>query len=156
MEAMGIIRRSKSPWSSPLHLVPKKDGGLRPCGDYRRLNNATTPDRYTVPFLTDAHSQLHGKTIFSKIDLIKSYYQIPVAAADIQKTAVATPFGLWEWTRCPFGLKNAGQAFQRLMHQALGDLPWAFVYMDDVLVASTSPEEHLQHLTVLFLSLIHI
>ena len=150
MEDLGIIRKSKSPWSSPLHLVPKKDGGTRPCGDYRRLNAVTTSDRYPIPYLSDAHNFLEGKTVFSKIDLIKSYYQIPVAPEDIPKTAVITPFGLYEWCRTPFGLRNAAQAFMRLMHQVAGDLDFIFIYLDDILVASSSLEEHYQHLQQLF------
>ena len=150
MENLGIIQRSKSPWASPLHIVPKKDGGFRPCGDYRRLNVVTEADKYPIPYLHDATNFLRGKTIFSKVDLVKSYYQIPVAVDDVPKTAVITPFGLFEWKRCPFGLKNAAQAFQRLMHRVLEDLPFVYVYMDDLLCASTSADEHVQHLATLF------
>ena len=150
LERMGVIRRSKSPWSSPLHLVPKKDGSYRPCGDFRRLNGVTVPDKYQLPYMGDVANILAGKTIFSKVDLVKGYHQIPVAAADIHKTAVVTPFGLFEWCRTPFGLKNAAQAFQRLMDVVGRDLPFAFIYLDDILVASSSREEHLEHLTTLF------
>ena len=88
MEDMGIIRRSDSPWSSPLHMVPKNSGGWRPCGDYRRLNDVTTADRNPVPHIQDFASQLAGASIFSKIDLVRGYHQIPVAADDVSKTAV--------------------------------------------------------------------
>ena len=111
----GIIRRSSSCWSSPLHMVPKKDGTWRPCGDFRRLNAATKDDKYPLPNMADLSARLDGCTIFSKLDLQKGYLQVPVAAADVEKTAVITPFGLFEFLRMPFGLKNAGMTFQRLM-----------------------------------------
>lgn len=104
----GVIRPSKSPWASPLHIVPKKDGRLRPCGDYRALNARTVPDRYTPPHIEDFTHLLHGKNVFSKIDLIQAYNQIPVALNDIEKTAIITPFGLFEYVFTPFGLRNAG------------------------------------------------
>jgi hypothetical protein len=115
LESLGIVRRSDSPWSSPLHMVPKPNGSWRPCGDYRRLNSVTTADKYPLPNLQDLSTFLHGATVFSKIDLEKGYYQIPMSEADIPKTAIITPFGLFEFLFMPFGLTNAGQTFQRLM-----------------------------------------
>ena len=150
---LGICYRGKSEWSSPLLVTTKPNGGWRVCGDYRRLNNLTTDDRYPVRSLTDFTIDLHGKTIFSKIDLMKGYHQIPVAEDDVRKTAVITPFGLFIFPRTPFGLKNAGQDFQRLMDAILGDLPRVFVYIDDILVASASMEEHLADLEAVFTTL---
>ena len=150
MERMGIIAKSCSPWSSALHMVRKDCGSWRPCGDYRRLNDVTVPDRYPLPHLQDCTALLAGCSVFSKVDLIRGYHQVPIAPGDVHKTAITTPFGLWEFRRMPFGLRNAAQTFQRLMHNVLQDLPFIFVYLDDILVASRSPEEHLHHLRALF------
>jgi hypothetical protein len=150
LEAAGIVRRSNSPWSSPLHMVPKADGSWRPCGNYRRLNTVTTPDRYPLPSMLDLSAKLHGCKFFSCVDLIKGYHQIPMAAVDIEKTAIITPFGLFEYLFMPFGLTNAAQSFQRLMDKLLRHLPFVFTYLDDHLIASRTLEEHLLHLQQFF------
>ena len=146
MEKAGIIRRSNSPWSSPLHMVRKKDGGWHPCGDYRRLNMVTVPDRYPLPNIADFSSRIAGSTVFFKLDLQKGYYQVPMAEEDICKTAIITPFGMFEFLRLPFGLRNAGNTFQRMMDSILGDLPYCFTYVNDILVFSSSLEQHVDHL----------
>jgi hypothetical protein len=150
MERDGIVRRSNSPWSSPLHMVRKPDGSWRPCGDYRRLNLVTVPDSYPLPNMLDFLERIAGCTIFSKVDLRKGYHQILMHPGDIEKTAIATPFGLFEFLRMTFGLRNAGNTFQRQMYRLLAGLDFVFVYLDDIIIGSRSAAEHGWHLRALF------
>ena len=142
----GIVERSNSPYASPLHMVRKKCGGWRPCGDFRRLNAQTVPDRYPLPRISNLSANVKGAKIFSKLDVLKAYHQIPMAANSKAKTAICTPFGSYQYRRMPFGLKNSGSSFQRLIDICISDLPFCFAYIDDILVFSRNEQEHLHHL----------
>lgn len=146
----GIISPSDSNYASPLHMVKKANGEWRPCGDYRMLNRQTKPDMYPLPFLQDFTHILHGKTVFSTIDLLKAYNQIPIEPCDVPKTAIITPFGLYQWNFMSFGLRNCGQTFQRHMDEIMRGLDFVFVYIDDLLVASRDTDEHKTHLRMVF------
>ncbi|CAI5658656.1 unnamed protein product [Oreochromis niloticus] len=140
----GVIRESESPFSSPIVVVRKKNGDVRLCVDYRKLNLNTIRDAYALPNLEEAFSALTGSKWFSVLDLKSGYYQIEVDEADKHKTAFVCPMGFFEFNRMPQGITNAPSTFQRLMEKCMGDinLKEVLVYLDDLIVYSETLEQH--------------
>jgi hypothetical protein len=152
MLKMGVIRSSKSPWSSPVVLVTKKDGSIRFCVDYRKLNTVTINDAYPIPNIEDNLNLLRGKKFYSSMDAINGFFQIPMKKSDIDKTAFVTADGLYEFLVMPFGIKTNSSCFQRMMDHVLQGIRYDFVlaYIDDILCYSDDFNQHLKHLEVLF------
>ncbi|KAH7732163.1 gagpol and env protein precursor [Aphelenchoides avenae] len=141
-----VIRPSSSPWSSPIVLALKKDGSLRFCVDYRKLNNATKMDSYPLPNAEYLLHALQGKQYFSSLDLASGYWQIRLAEEAREKTAFSTPYGHFEWNVLPFGLSTSPACFERMLDSIFSDLigHTLFIYLDDILIATETVEEHLQ------------
>ena len=152
-----VIRPSMSPWASPVVMVKKKDGSMRFCVDYRKLNEVTEKDAYPLPRIDDTLESLHGACYFSTLDLKSGYWQVPVKEEHKKKTAFRTSAGrLYEWNRLPFGLCNAPATFSRLMDHVLTGLSWeiCLFYLDDIIVFSRTWEEHLTRLETVFKRLV--
>jgi transposase InsO family protein len=144
----GVIRESKSPWSSPLVLISKADKTTRICVDYRRLNDYTIPDAYALPRIEEGLDLLRNSNWFSTIDLKSGFWQIAMEESDIEKTAFASPFGHFEFTCTPFGLRNAGATCQRTIEKCLGELNNKIcqAYFDDVIIFADTFEQHAERL----------
>ena len=149
----GVIQSSISPWASPVVMVKKKDGSMRFCVDFRKVNDATIKDAHPLPRIDDTLESLHGAKFFSTLDLKSGYWQVPIREQDKEKTAFRTCSGqLYEFNQLPFGLCNAPATFSRLMDRALAGLAWniCLYYLDDIIVFSASWEEHLERLRAVF------
>ena len=141
------IRKSNSPWASAVVLVRKKDGSLRFCIDLRKLNARTIKDVYSLPRVDETLDCLGGSVIFTSLDLKSGYWQVKMDEMSKQLTAFTVgPLGFYECERMPFGLTNAPATFQRLMESCLGDLHlnWCIIYLDDIIVFSEMPKEHIK------------
>lgn len=152
-----IIRPSCSPWSAPIWVVPKKldasgNTKWRVVVDYRRLNEKTIDDKYPLPNITDLLDKLGKCQYFTTLDLASGFHQIEMHEKDIEKTAFSTEHGHYEFLRMPFGLKNAPATFQRVMDNVLRGLQneKVLVYLDDILIYSTSLQEHIEKLRLVF------
>ena len=148
-----LIEPSCSSWSSPVVLVPKKDNDYRMCVDYRRLNQNTIKDAYALPRVDDIlYSIGKNAKILSTLDLYSGYHQIPMYPPDMDKTCFTTPFGNYNFRVMPFGLCNAPATFQREMNRIFFDLIGKniFIYIDDVVVFSETPEKHIEDLKEVF------
>ena len=140
-----IISKSHSPWSSPIILVQKKDGSLRFCVEYRKVNEVTRKDAYPLPRIDETLDTLSGSSWFTTLDLLSGYWQVEVAEEDREKTAFCTREGLFHFNVMPFGLCNAPAMFQRLMDLLLAGLLWeaCLVYIDDVIIIGNDFQSHL-------------
>ena len=147
-----VIRESNSPWCARALLVPKKDGTTCMVIDYTALNNKTIKDKHPLPNISAMFQRLEGATYFSLLDLASGYYQFSMRRADIEKTAFATPEGLYEFTRMPMGLSNAPATFQRAMNHIFAGMinQGVMVFIDDILVYSKTWNEHMELLREVF------
>lgn len=148
----GIIEPSSSEWASPPVLVRKKDGKLRYCIDYRKLNNVTIKDAFPIPKTESCLDTLRGSVYMSTLDMASGYYQVKLDEKDKHKTAFVTKYGLFQYTKLPFGLCNSPATFSRVIQLVLQGLSWkeCLAYLDDVIVLGTDFESHIQSLTKVF------
>ena len=147
MRDAGVIEPATSEWASPIVPAPKKDGSLRFCVEYRRLNAKTVRDAYPRPRIDDCLNSLGDAEIFTTLDCNAGYWQVPVAPEDRDKTTFTSYLGTFRYTRMPFGLRHAPSTFQRALDIILSKVRWqsCLIYFDEFLVFSRSIDEHLRH-----------
>ena len=145
-----VIHTSHSSWSAPIIVVPKGDGGKCLVIDYRALNKVTRKFTWPMPKVEDIFSKLNGATYFTTLDLHTGYHHIPLDKSSIPKTIFNSPFGKFEYVKVPFGLAQAPAYFQELMTGILKDFPFAIAYLDDIIIFSKTPQEHLSHIHMVF------
>ena len=145
-----MICPSHSSWSAPIIVVPKGNRGKHLVIDYRALNKVTRKFTWPMPKVEDIFSKLNGATYFSTLDLWVGYYHIPLDKSSIPKTAFNSPFRKYKYIKVPFGLAQAPAYFQELMMGILKDLPFAIAYLDDIIIFSNTPQEHLSHICMVF------
>jgi predicted aspartyl protease len=157
LRKLNIIDYSKSPWSSPIVPIKKKDGSIRLCIDYRELNKVTKADRFPIPNMSDLVFGLHGMVYFTTLDLVKGYYQVPLHPDSAEYTAFSTQKNHYQFRRLSFGLKNAPGAFQREMQEVLSEFnsKQVLVYIDDILIMAHTFDEHLDLVTKVLATLNH-
>ena len=149
----GLATRSTSPWASPCLLVPKPNGKVRLCTDYRKVNTVTIKDSYPLPRIDDILDAIGNAKYLTQIDLLRGYYQIPLTDKAKLISAFITPFGLFQYNRLPFGMSNAPATFQRLVNRVVQDLDGTYAYIDDIVVTSETWEEHIYRIQSLFVRL---
>ena len=151
----GFVRHTVSPWGAPILIVKKKDGTLRMCIDYWKINKVTVKSKYPLPRIEDLFDQLKGASIFSKIDLLSGYYQLQVKKDDVLKIAFRTRYGHYEFLVMPFGLTNVLAAFMDLMNRVFHLYldQFVVVFIDDILVYSKDAKEHEHHLRIVLQTL---
>ena len=149
----GAIKPSASPYSSNVVIVRKKDEGIRFCVDFRKLNSRTKTDAYAIPRVDDTLHLLSGAKYFTKLELRSRYWQVEIKEEDKEKTAFQVgTMGFYEFNRMSFGLCNAPATFQRLMERCMGELNLrdCLIYLDDIIIFSSTVEEHLERLEAVF------